>query len=564
MNRIKIKETDKGTIKKRNPSVRVLQKSKAIHAQMKIGTKADKEPEEGQTSVNSATDSITDSTRSAGRKGIILLNKRGSKAQQETRKQYIQTRLKKQMVKASRQESSKQADTSVNDQNRDIGCAAKEFDQGNIKGRNNQTEPSHQRGHYGVQRNEPVRIKEADRSRNMKTGNTHISGTVRQQMKKRFMKAENKRKASGSDAAKHKGDNRHNVKRKAAEKMASAARSFVNVILAGGWIAILALMIVVVLGAAVTFFGNMGSESYIPVSKEVEQYEDEIIKYAKEAGIAEYADLIKAVMMQESGGKGSDPMQASECAYNKKYPRVPGGIKDPLYSIQVGTKYLAENLRLAKVKSPIDMDRLRLAVQGYNFGTGFISWAADKYGGYSMAAATEYAEMMAERNGWKSYGDVDYVDHVLRYYPYGRYTYASGGGAIVEIAKSQVGNVGGRPYWKWYGFSDHVDWCACFVSWCADQCGQITDGSIPKFSYCPDGVRWFKEKGRWKGRSSSPEPGMIIFFDWDGNGTAEHVGIVEKYENGMVYTIEGNSGDACRERCYTVKSQWIMGYGKGY
>lgn len=47
--------------------------------------------------------------------------------------------------------------------------------------------------------------------------------------------------------------------------------------------------------------------------------------------------------------------------------------------------------------------------------------------------------------------------------------------------------------------------------------------------------------------------------DPTGNGTAEHVGIVERYENGMVYTIVGNSGDACKEKFYTVKSQWIMG-----
>ena len=64
--------------------------------------------------------------------------------------------------------------------------------------------------------------------------------------------------------------------------------------------------------------------------------------------------------------------------------------------------------------------------------------------------------------------------------------------AIVEVALSQVGNVGGEPYWRWYGFDSHVNWCASFVSWCADQCGYIESGIIPKFSYCPTGEAWFK------------------------------------------------------------------------
>ena len=59
---------------------------------------------------------------------------------------------------------------------------------------------------------------------------------------------------------------------------------------------------------------------------------------------------------------------------------------------------------------------------------------------------------------------------------------------IVAVALSQVGNVGGQPYWSWYGFSSRVEWCACFVSWCADQCGYIESGAIPKHSYCPTGV----------------------------------------------------------------------------
>ncbi len=132
---------------------------------------------------------------------------------------------------------------------------------------------------------------------------------------------------------------------------------------------------------------------------------------------------------------------------------------------------------------------------------------------------------------------------------------------IVEVAESQIGNQGGRPYWSWYGFTEHVDWCACFVSWCADQCGYIDEGKAPKFSYCQDGVSWFISKKSWYRSSISPRPGMIIFFDWDGNGTSDHVGIVKDCRDGIVYTIEGNSGDQCREMWYTVGSSAIYGYG---
>ena len=116
-------------------------------------------------------------------------------------------------------------------------------------------------------------------------------------------------------------------------------------------------------------------------------------------------------------------MQSSECEYNKKYPRKPNGIKEPEYSIDCGVHYLSDNLAAAKAKSPVDMDRIKLALQGYNFGSGYISWAVKRYGGYSYAGAIEFSEKQAEKNGWDSYGDPNYVENVLRYYPYGNYSY---------------------------------------------------------------------------------------------------------------------------------------------
>ena len=179
-------------------------------------------------------------------------------------------------------------------------------------------------------------------------------------------------------------------------------------------------MIVVLFGAAVAMFGGgSDSNSYTPVSAEVEAYEPIIQKYAKEYGIPEYVELIKAVMMQESGGRGLDPMQAAEGSFNTKYPHEPNGIKDPEYSIQCGVQELKAALTSAEVESPIDMEHIKLALQGYNFGNGYISWAKAKYGGYSYANVVEFSTQQAQRLGWDSYGDTQYPAHVLRYYPYG-------------------------------------------------------------------------------------------------------------------------------------------------
>ena len=171
--------------------------------------------------------------------------------------------------------------------------------------------------------------------------------------------------------------------------------------------------------------------------------------------------------------------------------------------------------------------------------------------GFDEEQKEQLAELLAEENRslWSA---------VL----YGIYTED---GAIVSVALSQVGNVGGEPYWSWYGFDSRVEWCACFVSWCANECGYIDTGVIPKYAGCVNGVQWFKDRGQWLDNSAEPAPGMIIFFDWDDengqDGLSDHTGIVEKVENGRVYTIEGNSGDSVRQNSYPVGHYEVLGYG---
>lgn len=137
-----------------------------------------------------------------------------------------------------------------------------------------------------------------------------------------------------------------------------------------------------------------------------------------------------------------------------------------------------------------------------------------------------------------------------------------GSSDMVQIALSQVGNVGGQPYWSWYGFNSRVEWCAIFVSWVGNEAGYIEKGIIPKFSGCENGINWFKAMGQWQDKNYVPKAGDIIFFDWEVDGTVSHVGIVEKVENNKVYTIEGNStNDTCRQKEYSINSQYIFGYG---
>lgn len=214
----------------------------------------------------------------------------------------------------------------------------------------------------------------------------------------------------------HKQRHRDSAIHKLKAAMEQAARGAErSALLAGGGFLLLLLPLLLLLGAAGAMFGSSAEIGNAPVSDEVRSYAGLIQIYAMEHGILEYAELIAAVMMQESGGQGGDPMQASECAFNTKYPKTPDGITDPEYSISVGIQALADCLTMAGVESPEDIERISLALQGYNFGSGYISWAMRNYGGYSELNALEFSAMMAQRLNWSSYGDPYYVQHVMRY-----------------------------------------------------------------------------------------------------------------------------------------------------
>jgi len=146
-------------------------------------------------------------------------------------------------------------------------------------------------------------------------------------------------------------------------------------------------------------------------------------------------------------------------------------------------------------------------------------------------------------------------------FAYDFYEIGSGDTDIVKVAEAQLGNVGGDKFWKWYGFNSHVHWCACFVSWCGNQCGYIKAGIIPKFAVVGNGASWFKARHRWASGGYSPKPGDVIFFDWDHDGVLDHVGLVEACDGKTVTTIEGNSGNACKRQTYRRGAASIAGYG---
>lgn len=179
---------------------------------------------------------------------------------------------------------------------------------------------------------------------------------------------------------------------------------------------ILLLVLLLFIGVFAALSDNSSvSSTNAPLSAEVLAYTDTIEKYAKQYEMEDYIPIIQAVMMQESGGKGTDPMQSSECPYNTKYPNKPNAIQEPEYSIDVGIHYLSDCFKSAQVKDSFDNEHIFLALQGYNYGNGYIDWAVKNFGGYSKANAKVFSDQKKAELGTDVYGDPNYVEHVMRY-----------------------------------------------------------------------------------------------------------------------------------------------------
>lgn len=190
-------------------------------------------------------------------------------------------------------------------------------------------------------------------------------------------------------------------------------------ILGGAVVIMLVFLVVLIISSMITALLSGAKDAEQPtlsqISQQVEAYRPFVEASAKNHGIPDFVNILLAIMMQESGGAGTDPMQSSESEYNLLFPRVPNGIQSPIYSVDVGVQYFAECLRVAGCTDPSDTDRLFLALQGYNFGKGYITWAVKKYGSYTLENAQEFSDLKKQQLGWSIYGDPHYVSHVRRY-----------------------------------------------------------------------------------------------------------------------------------------------------
>jgi len=338
----------------------------------------------------------------------------------------------------------------------------------------------------------------------------------------------------------------------------------------------------------VPLFGLLSSEGETVVteggyqnkelSPKVIGYESTVRAYAKEQGIESEVPFLLAIMETESHGEGSDPMQASESG-----GLPPNGITSVQNSIRQVVLYYKQ-IYMSAVSVGLGEDK-RAIVQAYNFGSAYITWlpkakknhsidVAEDYSrsvvapslGNSSGATYSYVNAVSTSFGkeylYKNGGNFFYGELVFRYITTTTTSGQGGNAGMVETALKEQGNDGGQKFWSWYGYPGRVEWCATFVSWVANENGYIDSGAVPKFAYCPTGIEWFKSKDKWLPGGGTPNPGDIIFFDWEPDGVSDHVGIVVKVDGGKVHTIEGNTGDMVAQRQYELGSTMIVGYGQ--
>jgi len=354
--------------------------------------------------------------------------------------------------------------------------------------------------------------------------------------------------------------------------MIASVKALVAAIAAGGWVAILAIVIICLIGLIVgscfgIFFSgeDSGTGQTMPaVVREINQeYEGKLDEIKNDtahdalemSGSRAIWPEVLAIYAVKTTTDPDNPQEVATMDDSKK---------EPLKEIFWAMNEISHRTETATTTQTVETDdgagniiEEEVEVTTTTLYITVTHKTADEMAdAYNFTAdqRAQLAELLAEENRsmWSS----------------ALYGIGVGDGEIVVVALSQLGNVGGQPYWSWYGFNSRVEWCACFVSWCANECGYLDAGVIPRTAGCIYGSNWFKDRGLWQDNNYEPRPGDIIYFDWNNkggsgpqDGLADHVGIVEKVENGLVYTVEGNSGDSCRENRYAVGHYEIYGYG---
>lgn len=303
------------------------------------------------------------------------------------------------------------------------------------------------------------------------------------------------------------------------------------------------LVLIICMSLFIGCFSALANDSYsmpayVNVSDEVLAYKDTIEKYCKQYEIADYVSVVMAIMMQESGGKGNDPMQCSESGFNTKYAHSPNSITDSDYSIEVGVQTFADCIKQSKIEDPGDTNKLSLALQGYNYGNGYINWALSNFGEYTKANAKAFSDMMKSKLGTNGYGDPEYVDHVMRYVGI---TFRGGTNPNFDNLEVWVTN---NPYAQagLYGQCTWFAWGRFYELYGYDP-GFSGDGS----SCVKELIAAHPDKFE---RSSSPKAGAV--FSAIGHN---HVGIVIAVKDNTLTVQEGNL-DGITNTFQDAKKDW--------
>lgn len=348
---------------------------------------------------------------------------------------------------------------------------------------------------------------------------------------------------------------------KAIKTMVIALKNLLYLLIAGGWISAVIIIVICMIGFLINsvfgiFFSNdydANSKSMVQVISELNtdfmnkittiQQENPYEEYDIEGSRADWKDVLALYVAKYSNGDYQTEMISLDDKKIEEIKKIFWEMNEISFTKEETTEEKTIIHLTWTEHKTITRTKLHIKI---NHKT--VQEMADKYN-FSNNQREQMNELMKD----------DYIAM------WSSVIYGSGGNSdIVSVAESQLGNIGGQPYWSWYGFNSRVEWCATFVSWCANQCGYIENGIIPKFASCEsEGVAWFQACGLWQNGGYTPKPGDIIFFDWADkhDGISDHVGIVKCVENGRVYTIEGNSNDSCKEKNYDLNSSEIRGYG---
>ena len=337
-------------------------------------------------------------------------------------------------------------------------------------------------------------------------------------------------------------------------------KALVSALIAGGWIALVVIILVCIVGLFCSsifgiFFAGESGDSSMKVSDVVKSIDNELVNKT---------ELIKTQNVHDEVILKVDRAPWSEVLALSSAKTTGGtGMNEVITMDESKAQTLTDIFfQMHTITHEVKTENVSLGGTG-DYEIGGSTGSAKKIL-YITISCKSVEEMMTTQYFTLSQKNEVYEllkDEYASLWSSTIYGTSIGSSDMVTVALSQLGNVGGQPYWSWYGFESRVEWCATFVSWVANEVGYIDSGVVPKFAGVNQGVSWFQLRSRYKDSNYIPKSGDIIFYDWDGDNDPDHVGIVEKVENSRIYTIEGNMSDKVKNLNYDINSDDIFGFG---